>query len=56
MRTEQTTKETRHGRLGRLLRVRELLLQIGDPVLGVVQAQILDQHSLGEIVGSIRLL
>ena len=56
MGAEQTTKEARRRRLGSLLRIRELLFQIGNPLLRIVQAQILDQYRLGEIVGAIRLL
>jgi len=53
---KQTTEETRRRRLGSLLRISELLLQIGNPLLRTVQAQILDQYRLGKIVGAIRLI
>ena len=44
------------SRLRRLLRIGELLLEIGEPLLRLVQAQILDQHGLHEVIGRVRLL
>ena len=51
---EQTAEEARW--LCRLLRVSELLFQIGDPLLRGVQTEVLDQHRLDEIVGHVGLL
>ena len=52
---EQATEKTPHRRLRRLLRIGELLLEIGEPLLRLVQAQILDQHGLRQVIGQIRL-
>ena len=52
---EEAAEETPHCRLRRLLGIGELLLEIGDPLLRLMQAQILDQHGLRQVIGQIRL-
>ena len=52
---EEAAEKTRSGGFLRLC-VRQLLLELGDPALRLVQAQILDQHGLHQIIRHVGLL
>ncbi len=57
MRAEQAAEKTGAGGLSRLLlRVGQLPFELRNPVLCVMQAQILDQHGLRHVIGHVRLL